>query len=58
VRQPGPTPRKNKQLDDDYIHTSHRKLAVLALRETIGMDPAEGEKRNVFPNRPEQAILP
>jgi uncharacterized protein (DUF2235 family) len=46
-----------KQLDDDYIHTSHRKLAVLALRETIGMDPAEGERRNVFPNRPEQAIL-
>jgi LysM repeat protein/uncharacterized protein (DUF2235 family) len=47
-----------KQLDDDYIHTSHRKLAVLALRETIGMDPAEGERRTVFPNRPEQAILP
>jgi Rhs element Vgr protein len=47
-----------KQLDDDYIHTSHRKLAVLALRETIGMDPAEGEIRNVFPNRPERAILP
>lgn len=47
-----------KQLDDDYIHTSHRKLAVLALRETIGMDPAEGERRNIFPNRPERAILP
>lgn len=47
-----------KQLDDDYIHTSHRKLAVLALRGTIGMDPLVGEQRNVFPNRPERAILP
>jgi hypothetical protein len=46
-----------KQLDDDYIHTSHRKLAVLALKETIGMNPAEGEIRNVFPNRPERAIF-
>ncbi len=47
-----------KKLDDEYIHTSHRKLAVLALRETIGMDPTEDDKRNVFPNRPELAILP
>lgn len=46
-----------KQLDDEYIHTSHRKLAVLDLRDTFGMNPAAGEVRNVFPNRPERAIL-
>jgi hypothetical protein len=47
-----------KQLDDDYIHTSHRELTVLALRDTVGMAPAAGEVRKVFPNRPERAILP
>jgi len=47
-----------KHLDDEYIHTSHRKLAVLDLRNTIGMYPAEGDMRKVFPNRPERAILP
>jgi len=47
-----------KQLDDNYIHTSHRKLAVLDLQDTFGMNPAEGEVRKVFPNRPKMAILP
>lgn len=46
-----------KQLDDEYIHTSHRKLTMHDLGDTVGMTPAAGEVRNVFPNRPERAIL-
>ena len=46
-----------KQLDDEYIHTSHRKLTVHDLGKTVGMTPVAGEVRNVFPNRPERAIL-
>jgi type VI secretion system secreted protein VgrG len=46
-----------KQLDDEYIHTSHRKLTVHDLGDTVGMTPAAGDVRNVFPNRPERAIL-
>jgi hypothetical protein len=46
-----------KQLDDEYIHTSHRKLTVHDLGKTVGMTPVTGEVRNVFPNRPERAIL-
>jgi hypothetical protein len=46
-----------KQLDDEYIHTSHRKLTVRDLKNTTGMAPAAEEVRNVFPNRPERAIL-
>jgi hypothetical protein len=52
-----PEPQDNTIYTNDFIHTSHRKLALLALQETIGMNPASGEVRNVFPNRPERGIL-
>ena len=45
-----------KQLDDEYIHTSHRNFFLAYIRETIGMVPEADGKRDVFPNNPSLAV--
>lgn len=45
-----------KQLDELYIHTSHRKLLLAHLGQTFGMGPAKDNYRQRYPNRPERAI--
>ncbi|MHB8713922.1 MAG: type VI secretion system tip protein TssI/VgrG [Trichloromonadaceae bacterium] len=45
-----------KQLDELYIHTSHRKLLLAHLDKTFGMAPAKDDFRQRYPNRPERAI--
>ena len=50
-------PAALKQLDDDYIHTSHRGFCATYFRETIGLNPEADGCRDIFPNQPERAIV-
>ncbi len=45
-----------KQLDDVYIHRSHRKICLAYISETIGMNAETDGKRDIFPNQPYRAI--
>ena len=49
-------PAALKQLDDNYIHTSHRSFCAAYFRETIGLNPEADGCRDIFPNQPERAI--
>ena len=49
-------PTALKKLDDDYIHTSHRKFCLAYIRETIGMKPETDRQREIYPNQPDQAV--
>ena len=49
-------PAALKQLDDDYIHTSHRSICAAYFRETIGLNPEADGCRDIFPNQPERAV--
>ncbi len=45
-----------KQLDDNFIHTSHRNFCLAYARETIGMKPETDGRRDIFPNQPDRAL--
>ena len=45
-----------KQLDEQYIHTSHRKLSLVTITEGIIMAPEKDGVRDVFYNHPDRAV--
>ncbi len=51
-------PSALKQLDEEYIHTSHRHFLPAYFKETVGIGAEKDGKRDCFPNCPQKAITP